>query len=135
MNKKYDGKIWRADDKIWDSIYPPNDYNCRCNVIALDEEDFPDYGIPLEKSNKRFLEEQKESLGKFGINPAKNYWDVMKKSGIIKKKKVKEVKNQVEDLIFEQIKTTKELETYVKERNLADTVNLAIFILTMQKSG
>ena len=55
-------------------------------MIALDEEDFADYGIPLEKSNKRFLEEQKESLGKFGINPAKIYWDAMKKSGTEKKK-------------------------------------------------
>lgn len=100
--KNYDGKIWRADDKIWDSIYPPNDYNCRCNVIALDEEEFADYGIPLEKSNKRFLEEQKESLGKFGINPAKNYWDVMKKSGTEKKKLFEKLKDFVLGLMGEK---------------------------------
>lgn len=30
-----DGKVFLADDKIWESIYPANGYNCRCGVIPM----------------------------------------------------------------------------------------------------
>jgi len=29
------GKVWRKDDPVWNSIYPPNGYNCRCRTRAL----------------------------------------------------------------------------------------------------
>jgi len=29
------GKIWRKDDPVWDTIYPPRGYNCRCRARAL----------------------------------------------------------------------------------------------------
>lgn len=29
------GRIYRADDPIWRTIYPPNGYNCRCRVRML----------------------------------------------------------------------------------------------------
>lgn len=31
------GQTYRHDDPIWQTIYPPNGYNCRCRVIALSE--------------------------------------------------------------------------------------------------
>lgn len=31
-------KIWRWDDPIWDRIYPPNDWECRCWVRSLTAE-------------------------------------------------------------------------------------------------
>ncbi|MGB1216985.1 MAG: phage minor head protein, partial [Saprospiraceae bacterium] len=34
-----DGKVLKADDPIWDNIYPPNGYGCRCEVIALSDLD------------------------------------------------------------------------------------------------
>lgn len=33
------GKIFRQDDPIWQKIYPPNGFNCRCTVRALTEYD------------------------------------------------------------------------------------------------
>lgn len=29
------GRVWRKDDPIWQSIYPPNGFNCRCRTRAL----------------------------------------------------------------------------------------------------
>lgn len=32
-----EGLTLRMSDPAWDSIYPPNDWNCRCTVVAVDE--------------------------------------------------------------------------------------------------
>lgn len=29
------GRIYRSDDPIWDMIYPPNGFNCRCAVVGI----------------------------------------------------------------------------------------------------
>ncbi|AQQ35108.1 phage minor head protein [Burkholderia cenocepacia] len=42
------GKVWRWDDPIWDVIFPPNGWGCRCRVQALSEEEFKRLGVPLE---------------------------------------------------------------------------------------
>ena len=34
-HRAMDGMVWRYDDPIWDTWYPPNGFNCRCKVIAL----------------------------------------------------------------------------------------------------
>lgn len=31
------GKVYRHDDPIWQAIFPPNGFNCRCRVTALSE--------------------------------------------------------------------------------------------------
>jgi SPP1 gp7 family putative phage head morphogenesis protein len=33
-----DGFVARADDPVWNKIYPPNGFNCRCIVVALTRE-------------------------------------------------------------------------------------------------
>lgn len=42
------GKVWRWDDPIWQVIWPPNGWGCRCRVEALSEKEFQALGIPLE---------------------------------------------------------------------------------------
>lgn len=42
------GKVWRWDDPIWQVIWPPNGWGCRCRVMALSEAEFRALGVPLE---------------------------------------------------------------------------------------
>jgi SPP1 gp7 family putative phage head morphogenesis protein len=37
-----DGFCARAIDPVWRKIYPPNDYNCRCSVIPVPEDEAPE---------------------------------------------------------------------------------------------
>lgn len=47
------GKVFRADDPIWEYITPPNDYNCRCRIVALTEEEVRRRGLKVESSEGR----------------------------------------------------------------------------------
>lgn len=47
------GLVFRADDPFWESFYPPNGYNCRCRVRALDGDNLKERGIDLSSSKGR----------------------------------------------------------------------------------
>lgn len=47
------GRTFRYDDPIWDSIYPPNGFRCRCSVRALDAENLKSRNIDLSNSAGR----------------------------------------------------------------------------------
>lgn len=38
-HKALHGKVFRYDDPFWDSFYPPNGFNCRCDVIPLTKDE------------------------------------------------------------------------------------------------
>jgi len=44
------GKAYRVNDPIWDSLYPPNHYNCRTTVVPLSEADAADMGFTIESA-------------------------------------------------------------------------------------
>lgn len=44
------GKVYRYDDPIWDSFYPPNDWGCRCRVRALSEFKLNKQGLKVSDS-------------------------------------------------------------------------------------
>ncbi|PJG86207.1 phage minor head protein [Conservatibacter flavescens] len=51
------GKIYRYDDPFWATFYPPNGFNCRCTVIALDKRDLARRGIDeVGDSSARLVE-------------------------------------------------------------------------------
>ncbi|MBU5312229.1 minor capsid protein [Tissierella carlieri] len=43
-----DGRVYRADDPIWDTWYPPNGYRCRCGVKTLSERQVKERGLTIE---------------------------------------------------------------------------------------
>jgi SPP1 gp7 family putative phage head morphogenesis protein len=44
------GVVYRADDPIWRSIYPPNGFNCRCRVRALSQFRLEEEGLTVASS-------------------------------------------------------------------------------------
>lgn len=43
-----DGRVYRADDPIWDTWYPPNGFRCRCGVKTLSERQVKERGLTVE---------------------------------------------------------------------------------------
>ncbi len=52
------GKVWRWDDPIWQVIWPPNGWGCRCRVVALTQAEFDKLGVALENGRDAIVELQ-----------------------------------------------------------------------------
>lgn len=51
------GKVYRFDDPIWDTLYPPNGWGCRCRVRALSDFQLNNLGLSVDESGGRLQEE------------------------------------------------------------------------------
>lgn len=61
----YYGKIWRVDDPIWQSIFPPNGYGCQCTVRQLNEKQaLRERGEDINRQPEKFTERQKANHAK-----------------------------------------------------------------------
>lgn len=49
-HKAMHGKVFKADDPIWSSMYPPNGWGCRCFVRNLSKREVGKLGLTIEKS-------------------------------------------------------------------------------------
>lgn len=47
------GVVYRADDPIWEAIYPPNGFNCRCRVRTLSQRRLDAEGLQVSSSAGR----------------------------------------------------------------------------------
>ena len=47
-HSQYHLKVYRADDSIWDMIYPPRGFNCGCTVRALSDTMLKRFGLNVE---------------------------------------------------------------------------------------
>ena len=50
------GKVFRYDDPIWNTMYPPNGWNCRCMVTQLTKGDVRRKGLTVESSENHLRE-------------------------------------------------------------------------------
>ncbi|HEQ1857005.1 TPA: minor capsid protein [Providencia alcalifaciens] len=55
------GRVFRYDDPIWDKLYPPNDWGCRCRVRALTEAQVKRMGLTVESSTGALQSQQVDS--------------------------------------------------------------------------
>ena len=65
-----DGKVFHADDPIWDIWYPPNGFRCRCIVTSLTEKQVEKNGFEISVGEKIPAHPDDG----FGVNPAKEEW-------------------------------------------------------------
>ena len=56
------GKVFRYDDPIWNTMYPPNGWNCRCMVTQLTKGDVRRRNIEVE-SSEGHIKEVTENVG------------------------------------------------------------------------
>ena len=54
-------RVFRFDDPIWDKMYPPNDWGCRCRVRALTAEQVKRMGLTVESSTGAIRSQQVET--------------------------------------------------------------------------
>lgn len=75
-----DGRIYAADDPVWDIWYPPNGYRCRCTVVSLTKGQVERSGVPVSTKPPYDVD---YSTGEilyrypdkgFSNNPAKDAW-------------------------------------------------------------
>ena len=76
---EYDGITLPKDDPFWDSVYPPCDYNCRCDVVETDSDAAPTAQDTLDSLPEPPIEFRNNS-GKGGevFNAEHPYFDVSK---------------------------------------------------------
>jgi SPP1 gp7 family putative phage head morphogenesis protein len=56
-HKALEGRIWRADDKIWKTIWPPNRFGCRCpSPTGLTAEEVTGKNIESSMGDKEYID-------------------------------------------------------------------------------
>jgi len=138
------GKVFFHNDPIWDSIWPPNGWNCRCYVTPLTPEEVREEGTyvpPIESQHQKELIKDvppdfRRNAGKTGHIFDK--WIKEKLSGMPKPKS-EEIKNQVNkfstkqneisdkefDVLYETFKGIDIIKKHLREhKNDADYKNV-----------
>lgn len=49
------GRVWRHDDPIWNTLYPPNGWNCRCRISPMSKKSVERKGLQAEDSSDRLV--------------------------------------------------------------------------------
>lgn len=75
-----EGRVYPADDPIWNVWYPPNGFRCRCMVVSLSKAQVDARGLKVEREPPVELDFETGELKPlfpdkgFSCNPAKTTW-------------------------------------------------------------
>ena len=71
----YNGMVYANNDPIWNVIYPPNGYQCRCTTVMLSSAQIQRYGYTIQNKNQyQYLDDVKMVPDKgWNSNQAKNW--------------------------------------------------------------
>lgn len=75
-----DGRIYAADDPVWDIWYPPNGFRCRCTVVSLTKSQVERSGVPVSTRPPYDVDYATGEIQYrypdkgFSNNPAKDVW-------------------------------------------------------------
>lgn len=74
-----DGKVFRADNPIWDKWFPPNGFKCRCTVITLSERQVKQRGLEVLEDAPKYVGIDGHTVPlivdhNFDVNPGKVTW-------------------------------------------------------------
>lgn len=57
-HRAMNGRVFRYDDALWNTGYPPNGFNCRCRVSAISEVEVKRDNIKVESSENRLIDHE-----------------------------------------------------------------------------
>ena len=58
MHRAMNGRVFRYDDALWSTHYPPNGFNCRCRVSAMTSAAVEREGRTVETSGDRLIDHE-----------------------------------------------------------------------------
>lgn len=68
----FDGKVFAASDPVWNTHYPPNDWNCRCRVRALTQAEVTARGLKVDTSKGKLTDTPVDIADRAGTVTKKN---------------------------------------------------------------
>ncbi len=71
-HKVLSGKIFRYDDPIWNTHFPPNGWGCRCRVLSISKDEFEKKGYHL--SDGKTARQLAPIPPEWAYNPGKKDW-------------------------------------------------------------
>lgn len=64
-HRALDGLVFRYDDEFWQTHYPPNGFNCRCTVRALNQRGLDREGLGVSQGSGNMLQQDVEVVDRW----------------------------------------------------------------------